>query len=112
MSAAPVVGANLGNTKQRIYAVDSSGVLTVVDDAMPSGAEWQVDLELGEVRASPTLDCNRLNASSATGILYVASTTGKVASYVVDSARLANTPWPRYQKDAANSGNTNAARTR
>jgi len=32
--------------------------------------------------------------------------TGKVGSYIVDSDRLADSSWPKYQKDAANSGNT------
>lgn len=90
----------------RVCAVDASGFLTVVADAMPSSAEWTADLGLGEVRASPTLDCNRLNAASDTGVLYVGSITGKLASYIVDSPRLADSSWPKYQKDAANSGNT------
>jgi hypothetical protein len=106
-SAALLAGRDLGNTRTRAYAVDASGQLTVVDDAMPSVAEWQANLSLGEIRAAPTLDCNRLHPASATGILYVGSISGKVASYIVDSERLANSSWPKYQKDAANSGNTN-----
>lgn len=105
-SASPLAGADRMGAAPRIYAVDASGQLTVVDDAMPSTAEWASDLGLGEVRAAPTLDCNRLNAASDTGVLYVGSITGKVASYIVDSPRLADSSWPKYQKDAANSGNT------
>jgi hypothetical protein len=107
-SASPLAGSAANGATPRVYAFDASGQLTVVREDMPSVAEWNASTGLGEIRAAPTLDCNRLRPNSTTGVLYVASISGKVASYIVDSERLAPTSsWPKYQKDAANSGNTN-----
>jgi hypothetical protein len=59
---------------------------------------------------SPTLDCQR-DAGGAgvtgasTGTLYVVGGT-KLYSFIVDSPGLdINAPWPKYQRDARNTGN-------
>jgi hypothetical protein len=65
------------------------------------------------VRAHPTLDCNRRMgaATSTTGILYIASSSGRLSAIIVDSPKLldATGAWPKYQRTASNSGNTNNA---
>ena len=83
-----------------VYWVSGDGTLQVTDE-QPS-LQWQASLGINNVTASPNFDCNR---SGGGGILYVPSTTGHVQSIVVDSSRLANTSWPKWQHDAQNSGN-------
>lgn len=58
-----------------------------------------------------TLDCARpllggVGIPNRPGTLYVPLGTGQVASVIVDSRRLDPTAeWPKYQRDAYNSGN-------
>ena len=110
--ARPGQSAGLG------YAVNTSGSLIVFpqDGTTNSGSDWGTIFSSGSpaVVAHPTLDCNRRAgaATSTTGVLYVASSTGKVVAVVVDSPGLLDTPgsWPKYQRTAGNAGNTDAAR--
>ena len=64
-------------------------------------------LNLGNLTASPTIDCNRFRPSIAkTGTLYVASEGGYLVSIIIDSRGLDTTaPWPKYQRDQLNTGN-------
>lgn len=47
------------------------------------------------------MDCN--------GHLFVAS-QDTVYAFITDAQGLANTPWPKYQRDSRNSGNADATR--
>ena len=105
----PVLG-NGGMT----YAVDQKGSMFVVPQnfAAASNALWAAALPsavAGTVTASPTLDCNRRKPSSQTGVLYLATESGWLVSYLVDSPGGLDTtaPWPKYARDARNTGNFN-----
>src|SRR5262249_49400559 len=81
----PVLG-----TQNMVYVVDEVGALFVVNSRFGTGAvaDWQASLPApvgGTVTASPTLDCNRLKPSSQTGVLYIATQSGWLISYLVDS---------------------------
>ena len=65
---------------------------------------WNSGPILTDVRASPTLDCNR-RYPTRSGLLYLASTNGNLASVFVDDRKLGTAAWPKYQHDSANSGN-------
>lgn len=109
-SSSPVVGTN-----GRIYVVDESGSTFVVGAAFTAdaGAEWgnAMSSMVGPtvVSASPTLDCNRRKPSSQTGVLYIATESGWLVSYLVDSPGGLDptAPWPKYARDARNTGNFN-----
>lgn len=101
----PALGAD-----GRVYVVDAIGTLFVVDRSFDSdgGVEWSAPMPLpfgASVRASPTLDCSRtLQATS--GVIYIATEAGWLVSYIVDARGLDSTAtWPKYARDARNSGN-------
>lgn len=105
----PVLGNN-GKT----YVVDENGALFVLPTnfAPDAGADWSAVLPTpvaGAVTASPTLDCNRRRPASETGVLYIATETGWLVSYLVDSPNGLDTtaPWPKYARDSRNTGNYN-----
>ncbi len=107
----PVLGTN-GKT----YVVDPTGSTFVVptDFGPDAGSEWsapQATAVAGAVNASPTLDCNRWRPASATGVLYLATESGWLVSYLVDSPRGLDTtaPWPKYARDSRNTGSFGAA---
>jgi hypothetical protein len=111
----PVLGKARSGDPAKGYAVDTSGGLRVFDQngATDSAISFGYVFNGGpqSVRAHPTLDCNRRigAATSTTGILYVASSSGRLSAIIVDSPRLldATGAWPKYQRTAANAGNTN-----
>jgi hypothetical protein len=75
----------------------------VYEDALASS------LALGNVVASPTLDCNRIRGKStpSSGTLYIATSNGYLVALIVDSHGLDPTAaWPKYQHDASNTGNS------
>lgn len=45
----------------------------------------------------------------APGVLYSVSSAGLVTAVVVDSRKLATSPWPKWQRTAANAGSLGAA---
>jgi len=74
--------------------------------------EWEVDdpARLGNIEASPTLDCPRdaqgRVVSGPWGVLYVGSNNGQLFAVIVDSRGIDTTaPWPKYQHDPRNTGN-------
>ena len=84
------------------YWVSRTGTLFVTDEGL-SALRWSAPLGTGgSVVASPNFDCNR---SGAGGVLYLATTNGRLTSILVDSSRLAATDWPKWQHDSQNSGN-------
>lgn len=113
-SAAPVLGSG-----GWAYAVNYDGAVAARPFPGIDGAGgWEVDvtaapLSLGGVKfaGAPTLDCNRPLSGGPglvgkPGVLYLVSTGGDVVSILVDSAKLDPTAvWPKYQRDATNSGN-------
>jgi hypothetical protein len=69
--------------------------------------EWRFPLPAA-VNASLSIDCAR-NTPVATGlgVLYVASSNGQLYSIIVDSHGInTNAPWPKYQHDPRNTGNS------
>jgi hypothetical protein len=101
----PVLGAN-----GRAYVVDENGSLYVLPSAFApdAGADWETKLPGvvgGTVSASPTLDCDRRMPNSHSGVLYIATESGWLVSYLVDSTGLDPTaPWPKYARDSRNTG--------
>ncbi len=96
------------------YVVDEKGSLFVLpqDFAANADAQWAVGLPGSlttagvVVTASPNLDCNRRVLMSQTGVLYIATETGWLVSYLVDSRGLdTGAPWPKYARDSRNTGN-------
>jgi hypothetical protein len=104
LRAAPVIGEN-----DRLYTLNTEGKLRswVASTLSPL---WELPLGVGGVDVSPTLDCHRDAAGNAVqnsplGALYVVAET-KLYSFIVDSPGLAlNAPWPKFQRDARNTGN-------
>jgi hypothetical protein len=100
----------LGN-RGWVYATDNAGNV-VATDQQSLEVKWLKPMSgaLGstaQVLASPSLDCNRTDASNNTGVYYFATTTGWLVAYIVDSPGLdSSAPWPKYQHDARNTGNT------
>lgn len=94
-----------------LYVIDEAGRMFVLPQAFTGStqATWAVELPTavaGAVSASPTLDCNRRRPMSQTGVLYLATESGWLVSYLVDSTGLDDTaPWPKYQRDGWNTGN-------
>lgn len=99
----------------RVYAVDEAGRLFVVAQnfAPDAGSEWATPLPAPYVgsapmTAGPTLDCNRIRPGSQSGVLYIATDNGWLVSYLVDAKGLDTTAtWPKYARDARNTGNFN-----
>ena len=57
-----------------------------------------------------TATINWGDGRTSTGIFYFANGTGWLMAYIVDSAGLdTSAPWPKYQHDARNTGNTNVS---
>ncbi|MFZ5439270.1 MAG: PQQ-binding-like beta-propeller repeat protein [Myxococcota bacterium] len=109
--ASPVLTQNSAGQPDRLFLVSSSGRLGSLKLSSPTAMEWEANLPgLSQVSASLGFDCNRLasgTARSATGVVYVASGNGYLMSVIVDSPKLdTQAPWPKYQRDAFNSGNT------
>jgi hypothetical protein len=99
-------------TNDKVYIVDEMGTLFVMRSTFASTdtSEWKTTLPMdtsGTVTASPTLDCNRRNAGSQTGVLYIATQSGWLISYLVDSpgGLDRSSPWPKFARDSRNTGN-------
>ncbi|MFT3837778.1 MAG: hypothetical protein QM723_12370 [Myxococcaceae bacterium] len=100
----PVLGAD-----GAAYLLSNAGELLVADSTnlMTRYTATKSSAMSGLVLASPTLDCDRNHPSASAGVLYFVSDTGLLISYIVDAKGLdANAPWPKYQHDARNTGNT------
>jgi hypothetical protein len=97
-----------------LYATANNGNV-VAADQQSLDVSWLKPLPAAiatstQVLASPTLDCNRTDPSSATGAYYFATTTGWLVAYIVDSPGLDSAAaWPKYQHDARNTGSTGTA---
>ena len=106
LRGAPVIARN-----DRIYTVNAQGKVSawVASTLAPL---WNLDLQmdLSTKDTSPTLDCRRDSGGAGvtgatTGTLYFVGTT-KLYAFIVDSPGLAaNAPWPKFQRDARNTGN-------
>lgn len=110
----PILGEpRQGSSSPLGYVVNDNGELWVFDinDTQPAKRYGFVFPAMTPVAAHSNLDCNRRTgnnvATRTTGILYVASTDGRLAAIIVDSPGLKRDAiWPRYQRSASNSGNT------
>ena len=104
ISAAPAIGSD-----QVIYTLAESGQLELWTSTLDK--KWSVALGSG-FKASPTLDCHRTAGAVdfGPGTLYAAATDGTLYAIVVDSHGLDHAaPWPKYQHDARNTGNSSTA---
>jgi hypothetical protein len=107
LRAAPVIGKN-----DRLYTVNTEGRVTAwVASSLAPLWDVPLQLDLSTRDSSPTLDCRRDAggigiAGSTVGNLYFVGTT-MLYAFIVDSPGLAsNAPWPKYQHDARNTGNS------
>lgn len=100
---------------QLLYVVDEAGRVFVLPGSFGNSTQpsWAVALPSQvagagtQVTASPALDCNRTRVASGTGVLYLATESGWLVSYIVDSRGLdTSAPWPKYQRDGWNTGNS------
>jgi hypothetical protein len=102
-----VLGSPVLGNRGGVYAVSRTGqvVLNGAVHPLPTAAGYQA----GTVVASPTLDCNRLQAQAGRpGVLYFLDTAGRLTAVLVDDEKLdTNALWPKYQRTAGNAGNTN-----
>jgi hypothetical protein len=96
----------------QLYVLDDSGSLSVLPQAFADGvtsALWQHSLPpaiQGTTSSSPTIACNKRSPTSKTGVLYMATETGWLVSYLVDAKGLDTTaPWPKYGHDVRNTNN-------
>jgi hypothetical protein len=107
-ATSPSVGSPVLGEGQLVYVVGNGGELVVADQSSLA-VQLQGPISttgFGTVVASPTLDCNRERPGTQTGVLYVATESGYLISLIVDSRGLDTTAaWPKYQRDAQNSGN-------
>lgn len=104
VTAAPALGKD-----GLVYTLSKAGALEVWDAALHS--QWTAQLSSsGAFSASPNLDCSRDAAGGTAahpGTLYAASEGGILYSIIVDSHGLdPSAPWPKYQHDARNTGNS------
>ena len=98
-----------------LYSLSSDGIL-YASAFTPSVAAWTTSFSTSNSLsfASPTLDCSRPATGGAgiptrPGTLYLPLGNGNLVSVIVDSHRLEPTAeWPKYQRDAYNSGNYNS----
>ena len=104
ISSFPVAG------NSELYALSAAAELSV-SGFRPAMTTWKHAFAAGSAQASPTLDCARPFPSGAgisgrPGTLYLPLGDGTVAAVIVESRRLDQTAeWPKYQRDAYNSGN-------
>jgi hypothetical protein len=96
-----------------VYTGDTSGTVTAWTLNLSTPALWSVSLNglgSGQIQSGPTLDCARnavgVPVPGRPGVLYVATDSGLLFSFVVDSRGIDTTaPWPKYQHDPRNTGN-------
>jgi hypothetical protein len=114
--AAPVLGAStVSGGSPILYTAATRTATAGVGEVAAWSADgldllWRLSDTVGRVEGSPTLDCaRRADGSPANvpyGVLYVPSTNGRLYAFTVDSPRLdTSAPWPKYQRDARNTGN-------
>jgi hypothetical protein len=103
ITAAPVLGQG-----GLVYALNTSGQLSVLDNTLK--LHWSAPVSGTGFNVSPNLDCNRDSSGTpraGPGVLYVQSNDGMLTAILVDSHGLdTSSPWPRYQHDARNTGNS------
>jgi hypothetical protein len=104
IQSAPLLGQ--GNI---VYYATASGTLTARMVSALSSELWSIG-GLGDVEASPNIDCARGVGGSPLaarpGVLYLATNAPRIYAFVVDSRGIDTTaPWPKYQHDPRNTGN-------
>jgi hypothetical protein len=113
---APVLGAG-----GALYAASATGPAADIGEVSAWSSDnltlrWKLSDSVGRARASPSLDCARqadgTPAAQSKGVLYVPALDGRLYALVVDSPGLdKNAPWPKYQHDARNTGNSDTLLT-
>ncbi len=108
---APVLGSS-----GILYTASATGPAANVGEVSAWSANdlsprWKLSDSVGRAHASPALDCARnpdgAPAEARVGVLYVPALDGRMYALIVDSPGLEkNAPWPKYQRDARNTGNT------
>lgn len=109
----PVLGAG-----GALYAASATGPAAGIGEVSAWSSNnltlrWKLSDSVGRAQATPSLDCARqadgTPAAQAKGVLYVPALDGRLYALVVDSPGLdKNAPWPKYQRDARNTGNSGA----
>ncbi|WP_375773432.1 PQQ-binding-like beta-propeller repeat protein [Archangium gephyra] len=107
----PVLGAG-----GALYTASATGPAAGIGEVSAWGSNnltlrWKLSDSVGRAQATPSLDCARqadgTPAAQSKGVLYVPALDGRLYALVVDSPGLdKNAPWPKYQRDARNTGNS------
>ncbi|MFY0571042.1 PQQ-binding-like beta-propeller repeat protein [Archangium lansingense] len=107
---APVLGAG-----GALYTASATGLAAGIGEVSAwnpgnLALRWKLSDSVGRAQASPSLDCARqadgTPVAQSKGLLYVPALDGRLYALVVDSPGLdKNAPWPKYQRDARNTGN-------
>jgi hypothetical protein len=85
----------------RIYIGTSVGSVKAINDSVGYTISWTANIATVPITAALTMACD--------GTLYAAS-GNTVYALITDAQGLRNSsPWPKYQRDTRNSGNTDAA---
>lgn len=105
----PILGAVALGEGGYVYGVTQAGTVGAWKDDL--GLRWDLAGLGMDVQASPTLDCARdstgARVAGRPGVLYVASSNGKLYAFIVDSRGIdVSAPWPKYQHDPRNTGNS------
>ncbi len=104
LRGAPVIGRN-----GHLYTVNTQGKVSAWTTSTLASL-WNIELSLNLAKdVSPTLDCLRhpdgSGANATVGTLYVPGES-RLYAFIVDSPGLDPTaPWPKFQRDARNTGN-------
>jgi hypothetical protein len=94
----------LGNNNEG-YIVSAAGNLVTFAHGSVSVPAWSDQaVTSGTVVAHPAFAC--ASTANRPGTLYIGTDTGEVTAVLVDAPKVADTPWPKYQRTLGNSGNT------
>jgi hypothetical protein len=112
LSQSPVIGAPVLGQDGFVYSADKSSLLTAFDSSL--SPLWS--LGIPGTQSSLTLDCARdtsgAKRSNRPGTLYMTTSDGKLDAFIVDSRSIdATAPWPKYQHDPRNTGNSSTSLT-
>ncbi|MHB8873805.1 MAG: hypothetical protein ACYC8T_08995 [Myxococcaceae bacterium] len=111
-AAGPILGGVAVGQGSLYYSATQGGVV----QAWGSNLQplWSVSSLGNDIQSSVALDCARSPQGAALpgrpGTLYLGSNNGKLYAFVVDSRGIDTTaPWPKYQHDPRNTGNSSTA---
>jgi hypothetical protein len=105
-ATSPILGSNGEG-----YAISKDGVLHVFAHSPFAAGGWSARINenplrnFGAVVAHPAFACAQSRNRPGTLLVGAANST-QVTAILVDAPKLADTPWPKYQRSLGNAGNT------